>query len=710
MATADYYRFYVDWRKDGLLDISDFEDGTLQGWEAKGSFPPEIQPWENPGTPSGTWEMMIVWTVFNPFTFGVAGKGLDDGRFADHSFVNSATVFKFGTAGRGLDDGRFGFDAAASGEVLEPHVEKVVSGFTPGLEYTLSCTSYVFSGATGMDIALGVSGIGQGTPTATYNSYAELTYTFVATNTTHTIQIIPTGSLTTDAKICFVDRFRCIGPEVDVTDYVRDLGVDITYGRDQERNLEEIRPGSVNLTFRNLDGRFSPNNPGSPLAGLLKPGREVLIEAKFDSNYYLLYKGAIDDLNLEAGFNSTVPITSNDALGQMSEQKISTEVYPMLTSGEAVHKVLDAIKWPAEKRDIDPGASSLRFWYEEGTDALTAFKNIKESEGLPCLYGIDGRGWFYFRDRHHRLLRDRSNESSNTFYSNDLPNEPRFSPPFEYKVGFEDVINSVTASVTERLLGAQEVVWETEDSFIIPNLGEKVVTVEASNPFYAAVVPVEGVDFHAYDSGTPTVTLSRTSGKTLELKMKATGGAVTIVGMKIRANPVNETSYQVKVEDTASIDDIGLKSGTLDMTFANREDALACATVYVGHRASLLPTVKFNVNNDDNASGTAGEISSRLKAIFDTQLSDRITVTDPNSYTDRDFFVESISHHISEAGKVHVSTFACEAASAQIENVFTFDDAARGFDHGVFGLRGQLTADQLMILDQSNLDEKLLAY
>lgn len=104
----DKYRFYVDWFKTGLYNVSDFEDGTTQGWQVSGSISPDLLI-ENGVAYSGDYSLRITWYQFSPFTFGDADLGLDTGRFGPAEFSNSAETFVFGSAPLGLDSGRFGY-------------------------------------------------------------------------------------------------------------------------------------------------------------------------------------------------------------------------------------------------------------------------------------------------------------------------------------------------------------------------------------------------------------------------------------------------------------------------------------------------------------------------------------------------------------------------------------------------------------------------
>lgn len=129
----------------------------------------------------------------------------------------------------------------------------------------------------------------------------------------------------------------------------------------------------------------------------------------------VLYTGRIDDFGVSADFsNRTISISLIDGLQQTAT--LSTELYQTIRSGTAMNVILDQIGWPADKRDIDPGASFFRYWWEEGKDALQAIIDIVYSEGPPALVYVTPDNVFTFRDRHHRLLRPESVTSQATFW------------------------------------------------------------------------------------------------------------------------------------------------------------------------------------------------------------------------------------------------------------------------------------------------------
>lgn len=130
----------------------------------------------------------------------------------------------------------------------------------------------------------------------------------------------------------------------------------------------------------------------------------------------VLFRGHLEDFDLNPDINNrSVTLGGLDPLAKLRKADVSTALFSGLRTGDAVHKVLDAIDWDANKRDIDPGASILPWWWEEGIDAFAALERLVNAEGPPALVTIDSIGRLVFRDRHHRLLDAASIASQTTF-------------------------------------------------------------------------------------------------------------------------------------------------------------------------------------------------------------------------------------------------------------------------------------------------------
>src|SRR5215207_3491868 len=197
----------------------------------------------------------------------------------------------------------------------------------------------------------------------------------------------------------------------DVTGQVRARSnpLSVEYGRDQTTALSPTVAGRGTVVLDNSDRRFSPRNTASPLYGLLKPARPVRITRTIGTSVFGLFDGHTDNQPINPDPDSpAVAVSLVDWLADFNGQNISTPLYRDIRTGEAVHYILDACGWDADRRDIDTGATIISWWWEDGTDALEALEKVVRSEGPPALLTVGAGGEVVFRDRHHRLVREES--------------------------------------------------------------------------------------------------------------------------------------------------------------------------------------------------------------------------------------------------------------------------------------------------------------
>jgi hypothetical protein len=447
--------------------------------------------------------------------------------------------------------------------------------------------------------------------------------------------------------------------------------VTVAYGRDQLRSQSPLAAGQASFLLDNRSRDYSPENASSPLSPNILPARPVRIQKTHQATTYTLFRGFTDDFDVQPYIEDrSVKVTCLDLLARFRDIKISTELHQGIRTGDAVGFILDEMGWPSTARDVDAGATVMPWWWEQDADAFEALTRVVNSEGLPALATVDSDGNFVFRDRHHRLIRSASVTSQATF--RDLGAEPQFSAPLIYDHGWRDIINSVTLSVSERAaVGELENVFESTGTFSISTGETRVLAVESTDPFIGAVAPEVDTDY-TVQSGAVEVSLSRTSGASTTIFIKATSGAV-VAGMRLRAYPVREvTTYQVQAEDSTSISRYGRRSYTQDAPWVGINDAGAIAAILLAYRAERLPIVSFRMVSGFNGNPT------RMAQMLSRDLSDRITVVDAETGLNDDFFIERIEHTISDAGAVHETVFGCEKVPTQVANVFILGSATRG--------------------------------
>jgi hypothetical protein len=466
------------------------------------------------------------------------------------------------------------------------------------------------------------------------------------------------------------------------TRVLANTAVTISYGRDQARALSPIKPGVAGFELDNTSRDYSPDNASSPLFGKVLPARDNKITATFQGVDYVLWRGHLDDFAIDpTPGHRVLTVTCIDALADLSEVDVYTPLYRGIRTGAAVHAILDAIGWPSAQRDIDPGATVIKYWWEEGTNAWDALRKLVTSEGPPAFLAINpDTNSIMFRDRSHRMLYPASKASQATF--RDAGADPRFSWPLGYTAGWRDIINSVTFSVPGREPLDPGAVWTSDATWDFAANETKTVIVVASEPFMNAQVPFWPRDFQL-PVGSVVMSIGRDSGQSTIITMtEAAGLPAQVVGLQLWATslPVRNTS-QVSITDSASIGAYGVKTYPDPADWANTYDAEAVAQIIVSQRAQRLPTVDVRL---------LGASTTTLGHQLARDLSDRVTIVDAETGLNGDFYLEQINHSITGAGNRILEThFGCEKIGPLVDDpatVFIFGSPTNGkFGTGLFG-------------------------
>jgi hypothetical protein len=234
----------------------------------------------------------------------------------------------------------------------------------------------------------------------------------------------------------------------DVTTVVRG-GISATYGRDQSTALSPVVAGRGGFTLDNSTRTYSPRNASSPLFGLVKPSRPVLIQRTISATTYTIFRGHTDDSPLDPDADAkTVAFTLIDYLADFRGVKVTTALNQGIRTGAAIDAVLTAAGWTGG-RAIDTGATILPWWWADGDDAFDMLQQLLAAEGPPSLLTIDASGAFVFRDRHHRVTSTASTVSQATFTGSGT-SEPVMGRGFKYSEPWSNIVNDVQITVDER--------------------------------------------------------------------------------------------------------------------------------------------------------------------------------------------------------------------------------------------------------------------
>lgn len=481
----------------------------------------------------------------------------------------------------------------------------------------------------------------------------------------------------------------------------------IRYGRDQARALAPISPGEAELELDNRSRDYSPENSSSPLVDNVLPGRPVYVKATLSAVDYPMFRGHLDDYNVMPNISDrTVRFSCLDPLAKLRGVRVTTELHNSVSTGEAVGILLDAAGWDPALRDLDPGSTTIPWFWLDDADAFDALLQIADSEGPGSLVTVDSAGAIVFRSRHHRITAPASTTSQATF--RDTGTEPNHSAPLVYDHGWSGIVNTVTLSVPIRAVsGELSAVWSSQGQISLAEGETIAITAKASNPFFGALTPVAGTDYTLL-SGTVTVALSATSGQSTTVSITAAGGAAVITGLQVRAYEVSTvTTRVIKAENTTSIGQYGPRSlpSAREPVWAHLNDAVAIAELILAQRAERLPTVTITIRGGND---------TRLVQQLSRDLSDRITIVDAETGLNSDFHIEQIQHAISDAGAMLTTSFGCEKIPDPITDLLILNDAVRGLlGTGRLGGVGTNEPDVMFVLDdatQGVLGDSILAY
>lgn len=172
----------------------------------------------------------------------------------------------------------------------------------------------------------------------------------------------------------------------DVTNYVRS----ITTNRGKSNSFASFPSGETVVQFNNHDRTFDPLFTSSPFTGNIVPRRELKIVAD-DS---LVFSGWVEDWNLRylPSGDSIAEAVAIDAFTFLANEFLPALTTEVERSGTRVNKVLDAINWASELRDIDPGSSFVgNYDIAEDTSALEYLNDVSFTEPASLFVGKDGK-------------------------------------------------------------------------------------------------------------------------------------------------------------------------------------------------------------------------------------------------------------------------------------------------------------------------------
>ncbi len=144
----------------------------------------------------------------------------------------------------------------------------------------------------------------------------------------------------------------------DITAYVKNIYID----RGKKVELGNIPAGSLDITLRNDDKRFSPVYAAGPLYGKIRPWLPIRVRGTINGGGAItFYIGFISRISVNPHIEvQEAYLYCTDGMDLLARNMVAVDKSDrsMVTDGAAVGYVLDGAGWPSSKRsiDVDTGA------------------------------------------------------------------------------------------------------------------------------------------------------------------------------------------------------------------------------------------------------------------------------------------------------------------------------------------------------------------
>jgi len=195
----------------------------------------------------------------------------------------------------------------------------------------------------------------------------------------------------------------------------------IAIRRGRTREDQANQPGTLALVLENRSGNYDPDNLSSTYIwngySILTRGLGVRVSATWSGTTYVIYRGYLEQIGVDASLDPVTTFQFTDALAQIGAYTLTaiSSSYSGDTTSARVNRVLDAIGWSASLRNISGSRTMQPTTY--GTTALALSEQADN-----CEYGR------FFADRQGNLTL--------------LPYESLLTSPFRFTLS--DTRNSGT--------------------------------------------------------------------------------------------------------------------------------------------------------------------------------------------------------------------------------------------------------------------------
>lgn len=173
----------------------------------------------------------------------------------------------------------------------------------------------------------------------------------------------------------------------DVTDKVRRVSV----SRGRSRELDRYGTGQATILLDNRDRTFDPTDLATPYLGQILPRKALEISV---AGLGALV-GNVQDWNYsyDVSGDATASVTGVDGFALLTRRSVDNLVVSEQTSDERINVILDGISWPAGKRNIETGTTTLGSATATG-NALQYLQQVETCEAGDFFMSREGLATF----------------------------------------------------------------------------------------------------------------------------------------------------------------------------------------------------------------------------------------------------------------------------------------------------------------------------
>ena len=467
--------------------------------------------------------------------------------------------------------------------------------------------------------------------------------------------------------------------------------IDVNWFSGRRKPYEDTADDSmIELTLRNDDKRFSPENASGPLNGKLVPYRPIIVKSN-NGTERTMFKGWVENIQPSVNKNGdrTVKIVaagpmqfmkSADTKITLQENQRTDEIIAVLLQEVVIPPALSGawfLGLPGSSelgvgtfladttayQDLDQGITTLAFagdnWVQNGGAAgeretfnvYRAVQDVVAAERGRFFFDREGKAIFW--NRHHLLM---PLDPSATFDDTMQNMAYVYGAPDELKNDITVVCHPRTISGT-----ANEILWQLETDVRIPEGGSRTVVARyrdnSGNRAGGRSVTVGNVVFKE-GAGTVTITPRANSA---ELLITNTGsGYATLSSCTVNGEKISDFGrMEAQAEDSISIAHYGRRTMRLSLpALDNFEDAQNIALFELDRRKDPRGSVR-QIELRSHGQNGGGHHANQLGLT----IGDKITVMETQTAHDNQYYIIGEAHRLSEGGSILETTWYLESAT-----------------------------------------------